>query len=176
MPRVLLWPAPSAHTPAPPYRMDTRDCVYYSKVFDEYLWQNFKVIYSFIVGYILACLLCKYTSDHYLLCSLNIRTQLNYTLYKTHQGLPIDWVSVPSSTMTWTLKLSLICKLLMHMCDSREVPHVNIVRKLRHSCEDVNFVSSIYSNTLKQFNFIVDYCLSLHIMYKHSQTHSERFL
>ena len=63
-----------------------------------------------------------------------------------------------------------------HMGDSREVPHVNIVRKLRHSCEDVNFASSIYSNTLKQFIFIVDYCLSLHIMYKHSQTHSERFL
>ena len=31
------------------------------------------------------------------------------------------------------------------MGDSREVPHVNIVRKLRHSCEDVNFASSIYS-------------------------------
>ena len=64
----------------------------------------------------------------------------------------------------------------VHMGDSREVPHVNIVRKLRHSCEDVNFAPSIYSNTLKQFNFIVDYCLSLHIMYKHSQTHSEHFL
>ena len=62
------------------------------------------------------------------------------------------------------------------MGDSREVPHVNIVRKLRHSCEDVNFASNIYSNTLKQFNFIVDYCLRLHIMYKHSQTHSEHFL
>ena len=62
------------------------------------------------------------------------------------------------------------------MGDSREVPHVNIVRKLRHSCKDVNFASSIYSNTLKQFNFIVDYCLRLHIMYKHSQTHSEHFL
>ena len=43
------------------------------------------------------------------------------------------------------------------MGDSREVPHVNIVRKLRYSCEDVNFASSIYSNTLKQFIFIVDY-------------------
>ena len=64
----------------------------------------------------------------------------------------------------------------LYMGDSREVPHVNIVRKLRHSCEDVNFASSIYSNTLKQFNFIVDYCLRLHIMYKHSQTHSEHFL
>ena len=62
------------------------------------------------------------------------------------------------------------------MGDSREVLHVNIVRKLRHSCEDVNFASSIYSNTLKQFNFIVDYCLRLHIMYKHSQTHLEHFL
>ena len=57
------------------------------------------------------------------------------------------------------------------MGDSSEVPHVNIVRKLRHSCEDANFTSSIYYNTLKQFNFIVDYCLSLHIIYKHSQTH-----
>ena len=65
---------------------------------------------------------------------------------------------------------------LLHMGDSREVPHVNIVRKLRHNCEDVNFASSIYSNTLKQFSFIVDYCLSLHIMYKHSQTRSEHFL
>ena len=64
----------------------------------------------------------------------------------------------------------------MYMGDSREVPHVNIVHKLRHSCEDVNFASSIYSNTLKQFIFIVDYCLRLHIMYKHSQTHSEHFL
>ena len=64
----------------------------------------------------------------------------------------------------------------LHMGDSREVPHVNIVRKLRHSCEDVIFASSIYFNTLKQFNFIVDYCLSLHIMYKHSQTRSEHFL
>ena len=54
--------------------------------------------------------------------------------------------------------------LFLHMGDSREVPHVNIVRKLRHSCEDVNFASSIYSSTLKQFNFIVDYCLRLHIM------------
>ena len=62
------------------------------------------------------------------------------------------------------------------MGDSREVPHVNIVRKLRHSCEDDNFTSSIYYNTLKQFNIIVDYCLSLHIIYKHSQTHSEHFL
>ena len=62
------------------------------------------------------------------------------------------------------------------MGDSREVSHVNIVRKLRHSCEDVNFASSIYSNTLKQFNFIVDFCLSLHITYKHSQTRSEHFL
>ena len=67
-------------------------------------------------------------------------------------------------------------KNMAYMGDSREVPHVNIVRKLRHSCEDVNFASSIYSNTLKQFNFIVDYCLRLHIMYKHSQTHSEHFL
>ena len=65
---------------------------------------------------------------------------------------------------------------MVYMGDSREVPHVNIVRKLRHSCEDVNFASSIYSNTLKQFNFIVDYCLRLHIMYKHSQTQSEHFL
>ena len=64
----------------------------------------------------------------------------------------------------------------LHMGDSREVPHVNIVRKLRYSCEDVNFASSIYSNTLKQFIFIVDYCLRLHITYKHSQTHSEHFL
>ena len=63
-----------------------------------------------------------------------------------------------------------------HMGDSCEVPHVNIVRKLRYSCEDVNFASSIYSNTLKQFIFIVDYCLRLHITYKHSQTHSEHFL
>ena len=65
---------------------------------------------------------------------------------------------------------------ILYMGDSHEVPHVNIVRKLRLSCEDVNFASSIYSNTLKQFNFIVDYCLRLHIMYKHSQTHSEHFL
>ena len=65
---------------------------------------------------------------------------------------------------------------LLYMGDSREVPHVNIVRKLRHSCEDDNFTSSIYYNTLKQFNFIVDYCLSLHIIHKHSQTHSEHFL
>ena len=67
-------------------------------------------------------------------------------------------------------------ELNIHMGDSREVPHVNIVRKLRHSCEDVIFASSIYSNTLKHFKFIVDYCLSLHIMYKHSQTRSEHFL
>ena len=66
--------------------------------------------------------------------------------------------------------------LFFYMGDSREVPHVNIVRKLRHSCEDANFTSSIYYNTLKQFNFIVDYCLSLHIIYKHSQTHSKHFL
>ena len=67
-------------------------------------------------------------------------------------------------------------KCQVYMGDSREVPHVKIVRKLRYSCEDVNFASSIYSNTLKQFIFIVDYCLRLHITYKHSQTHSEHFL
>ena len=50
------------------------------------------------------------------------------------------------------------------MGDSREVPHVNMVRKLRYSCKDVNFASSIYYITLKQFIFTVDYCLSLHII------------
>ena len=76
----------------------------------------------------------------------------------------------------WEHHMSLVVVAQTYMGDSREVPHVNIVRKLRHSCEDVIFASSIYSNTLKHFNFIVDYCLSLHIMYKHSQTRTEHFL
>ena len=124
------------------------------------------------------CICC--TQDVWNACVCNIYTlQLSHFINATGTVLYCTvlyrWIICYMIILESQLYTSRFQKLI-HMGDSREVPHVNIVRKLRHSCEDVNFASSIYSSTLKQFNFIVDYCLRLHIMYKHSQTHSEHFL